>query len=597
MDRFPHYIKRNEITRIPRRHIFLDVEANERKVKTGKEQFWRLAVARLWTNDKGRREHEETKTFDDPGDLWRTVSGWAKPRCRTVLWAHNLGYDVRVSESLVTLPDLGWSLIAHNLSGRGTWLTWRKDDATLVFVDSASVFPTTLAEVGKHFGLHKPDLPAFEDGREDWQARCLADVEILSTAVKAYLRKIDDEDLGNWQTTGSGQSWATFRHRFMSDKILVHDDETALRAERRAMWTGRCEAFWHGSISFAVVHEWDLTLAYARIARDIAVPTRLVGPLSNLDTWRRYLDHPKAALLAEVEITTDVPVVPTEVDGHIAWPVGTFRTTLWSNELKAAADAGATITVLGGWLYRTEYALRDWADWIIQTLEDDSGTVPAWWKLILKHWARALIGRFAMTYTTWEPFGQHPRSALQRSMYIDAQTGKEGELLQIGRDVFEKSAVQEWQHSVPAITGYIMAECRVRLWKIITALPPEAVIYADTDSILATDQWHDAVKEVAESPVGQGLRLKRSWDGISIWGPRQVVTGNVVRVAGLPKRARRTGRHTFDGEVWESLDAATKRGRFSRVHIAPRTWQMKGIDRRRDGPSVGWTTPHRVMRE
>lgn len=595
--RFIHYIRKNETTRVPRFHIMLDTEAHERPAPGGTEQFFRLAVAHYWDCEKGRKEHEDTQVFDDPDSLWKYVSDRCARRARTVLWAHNLGYDTRISESLVVLPRMGWRLEAHNLSGKGCWLNWRRGEQSLVMVDSASVFPISLAQIGEHFGLGKLALPEFEAERDQWEARCRRDVEILGTAVKAYIKWIEEGDLGNWQQTGAGQSWAAYRHRFMSHRLLVHDDESALSAERRAMWTGRCEAFWHGAVSFATVHEWDLTLAYARVARDVAVPTRLVGPLPNCDQWRRYLDNPRVAILAEVEVTTDLPIVPTEVDGHIAWPTGTFVTTLWTPELKALADAGATVTVRGGWLYRTDPALKEWADWIITALEDRDGTVPAWRKVILKHWARALIGRFAMTYTSWEAWARAPDLKTQRFSFFDSRTNTEGEMIQVGREIFEKTGTQEWQHSMPAITGFVMSACRVRLWDIMRALPEGATLYVDTDSILATEGFHDAVKKVADSPIGHGLRLKKSWDGISIWGPRQIVTGASVRIAGLPKRAHRTGRHRFEGEVWESLEAASRNGRFASVRIQRRAWEMKGIDRRRKGGTIGWTKPHVLRRE
>ncbi len=595
--RFAHYVKRNEITRVPRRYIIVDVEARETETPYGVEQTWRLAVAHFWSNPRGHREQEYRITCDSPDILWKQVDSFCRPKARTVLYTHNLAYDVRVGAALQELPRLGWTLEAHNLSNTSCWLNWRKGLASLVMVDSASVFPVSLAQVGEQFGLGKPELPKHDDGRELWEARCHADVDILVAAIKAYVGWIEHEDLGNWQQTGAGQSWATFRHRFMSHKLLAHEDERALRAERRAMWTGRCEAYWHGAIHYQVVHEWDLTLAYARIARDYGVPTRLIGPLPGGDRWQRYLDTPGVAVLAEVEINTDVPVVPTEVDGYIAWPVGRFRTTLWGPEIRLAVDAGAQVTVFGGWLYRTELALRAWAEWVIGCLTDTAGTVPSWQKIILKSWARALIGRFAMTYTAWEPIAQAPTLDVKRVQYFDTRTQTEGEMLQIGDQLFQKSGVQEWQHSIPAVTGYIMSVARVRLWDIMSACPDGSVLYCDTDSIIVTDRFHDAIKAVADSEIGHGLRLKRSWDGFSIWGPRQITTGSVVRISGIPKRATRTARNTFAGHVWESLETATRRGRADRVSVAPRQWTVKGIDRRRQGAGVGWTHPIRIGEE
>jgi hypothetical protein len=477
------------------------------------------------------------------------------------------------------------------MAPRGTWLIWRRDKATLTMVDTASVWPTTLAHIGEMFGMGKPGLPGPDAPEAAWVARCEADVAITRTAVLAYLDWIETADMGNWQLTGAGMSWAVFRHRFMSHNLLVHGDEDALSMERRAMWTGRCEAYWHGTIGYQVVHEWDLAVAYARVARDIRVPVRLIGPMPPHHDWRKTLADPTLDLVAEVTVTTAVPTVPSLYDDHILWGVGTFDTTLWGVEIQAAIDDGATVTVHRGFLYRAEPALRDWAQWCIAQLAAPDQEVPAWRKAIVKHHVRALVGRFAMSFSTWEPWATLPTLGAERRTLVDDVEGRTYDLMHVGHDVWRQTGTQEWAQSMPAITGAVMAACRVRLWRILRALPDAAPLYCDTDSLLVTDQWYDAVAAIASSPLGEGLRLKTSWQGFTILGPRQIVTGEKVRMAGVPALARRTGRQDFAGEVWESLAASLKSGRPTSVRTMARTWHAKGVDRRRIGVGVGWTRP------
>lgn len=391
--------------------------------------------------------------------------------------------------------------------------------------------------------------------------------------------------------TGAGQSWAAFRHKHLTHKMLVHCDEDALALERRAMWAGRCEAYWHGTMLRQVLHEWDMTNAYAMVARDINVPTRLVGPIPPRYNWKAQLTNERVAILADCTVTTDVPTVPALRDGYITWPVGTFRTVLWGPELQLALDHGATITVHGGYLYRAEPALRSWAHWVLENLNSDDSVVPAWQKMIFKHWVRALPGRFGMQYGKWETYGRMPHTAVRQWECVDVESGEQFPVMQVGRDVWRQSGTEEWSQSMPAVTGTIMAALRVRLWRVMQACPPESVLYCDTDSIFVTDRHYRAISNVVQAFPELGLRLKRSWDGFSIYGPRQIVTGPKVRISGIPVHAVRTDRHQFRGEVWESLEKAIKDGRFGSVRIRGRAWTMKGIDRRRHGPGVGWTTP------
>ena len=54
-ERVYHYVKRNETTKIPRRHIVMDTEARTVRTKVGREQTWRLGVAHFIKADKGER--------------------------------------------------------------------------------------------------------------------------------------------------------------------------------------------------------------------------------------------------------------------------------------------------------------------------------------------------------------------------------------------------------------------------------------------------------------------------------------------------------------------------------------------------------------
>jgi hypothetical protein len=584
-----HYLKPNETTNVPRRLIFLDTESVKERNPFGETQSWALAVACFRSQRPDRKPSETWETFDDPEFLWKAVDAYVGKSGRTVLWTHNLGYDARIAEMFELLPAMGYTLVAHNLIGKGTWLMWRRGRASLTMVDSASVFPCELIRLGVHLGLPKLPLPPTTARGIGLYSRCWRDVEILRAAVLAYLDWIEVEDLGNWQLTGAGQSWATFRHRFMDRRLLVHDDADALAAERRAMWTGRCEAYWHGELGFQVVHEWDLSLAYPRIARDINVPVRLLGPMPDGYDWMAILGSMGTALLAECTVTTNLPIVPTQDGGRILWPVGTFTTTLWDVEIRAALDSGATVTVQRGWLYHKAPALKTWAEWVIGQLDNLADMTDHWQYIVLKHWARAVIGRFAMTYTKWEEYAHSPTSMVRAHSVYDATTGETFRTVQIGQTMWRDAGVREWSESMPMVTGYVQAVGRVRLWTILRDAPNRSVLYCDTDSVLVTDMHSAAIAEIARAHLDWGLRLKRSWQGFAVWGPRQIRTGESIRVSGVSRKAARVDRKTFRGEVWESLEGSLHRDHSDRVVI-------KITDHRRHGPDIGWTFPHRLPR-
>ncbi len=590
-ERVWHYVRSGDTTKVPRRHIFLDTESQWRRTAKGRKQSWRVGVARFRVADKGRQAHEVQDIYRNPKALWEAVSAFCKPRHRTVLWAHNLGYDVRIADAFRILPAMGWRCVGHNLANRGTWLQWRRDDTSLVMVDSSSVFPVPLATLARHFATPKVPLPGGDDSEAAWIERCERDVTILRNAVVAYLQWLEDDNLGNWALTGAGQSYAAFRHNHLTHKMLVHSDEEALEAERRAMWTGRCEAYWKGRTDRVGVEEWDTELAYARIAREALVPVRLIGRTERSVDLRALLARPATALLAEVDVETELPTLPTQIGDRIAWPVGSFSTTVWSPELRLALERGAQLAVRRAWIYQAAPALRQWASWIIDALATDNPDTAAWQRVVLKHWSRALIGRFGMNYTRWERYGTTDDLRVANAQIWDRTTGEDFTLSHIGRDVQRSGGVTEWDQSQPAVTGFVMSAGRSWLYQLTEALGPRRVLYADTDSFYVTAEHHDDALRVARSPIGEGLRLKTSHHRAEILGPRQLITDSRARIAGLPHGAQRMPNGTFEGEVWRSLATTLRDGDPSTVETRDRVWRVAGVDHRRVSGPDGWTLP------
>lgn len=90
--------------------------------------------------------------------------------------------------------------------------------------------------------------------------------------MSQLLSYIGENDLGNWQPTGSGMAYATWRHKYLDHKVLVHDDADALTAERTAMHTGRAEAWRHGRVTGGPWTEIDMCNAYCRIGAECDLP-------------------------------------------------------------------------------------------------------------------------------------------------------------------------------------------------------------------------------------------------------------------------------------------------------------------------------------
>lgn len=588
-----HWIRPNEAAQVPNRFVILDTEARTTMVNGVETQTWRCGVANFIHRTSKGNWRQRIEEYTDVHNLWTDIGIHGRPNARTVVYAHNLPYDMRISRALEYLPRTGWRLENIRLDSRGSWSRWARNKASLLLCDTASIFPCTLSTIGLLLGMRKSALPDGDDER-DWFNRCRMDVTILSTAVLQYLEWLKTGAAGNWQMTGSSQSWAHWRHCHYTEKVLIHHDMEATDAERRALWTGRAENWRWGRDNTDPVFEYDWSNAYPRIAGDVDVPSRFLGASERVTAsalpklWQRY------AILADVTVTTETPCVPARGEDGITWPVGTFDTTLWDPELRLLASSGATIRVRKVWMYQKGPALQEWARWVLNGIHSEAVREMRWLPIVLKHWSRSLIGRFAMRYQSWEHFGTLPSAGIAIGTLVDRDAGTSADTMQLGHEFYVLSDYQEAPNSCPQITGYIMSEARAKLWRVIERVGAANVYYMDTDSVVVNALGASVIDGARNEGDYQGLRLKERHRGWEIYGPRALILGDTAKFAGMPRGAERVGDTQWLGEVWTGLEHSVKTGEFDRVTIRKRPFSVRWNEKRRTRLPDGTTAAHRL---
>src|SRR6266498_3472847 len=120
----PHWIKPNESTRVPLRHVILDTEGRRTRTSGGEVQTWRCAVTEHLTAQQNGRWTRVVTEHHDALSLWLCVTAFTRAKRRTILWAHNLSYDMRISGMFTHLPALGWQVRDLRLGPGGAWICW-----------------------------------------------------------------------------------------------------------------------------------------------------------------------------------------------------------------------------------------------------------------------------------------------------------------------------------------------------------------------------------------------------------------------------------------------------------------------------------------
>lgn len=593
--RSAHYITQLKRTKIPACHTVIDVESRMVRKAGMFHHVWEVgALHGIGLDNNGRYAPGGAHPTPTPADLWGMIDGIAKGTKNAVVWAHNLPYDLRVSDGLRQLTRLGWSLESISLAPQSAWASWERDGAKLMLCDSNAWLHRPLDVLAQDLGTSRRTFDYHKADHDALARRCLEDVGILAELVCRVLNFLVAEDLGNFRPTGSGQSHAAWRRRWMPAKsVLAHADAEALAAERLAMHTGRTEAWRWGEVE-GPIFEYDMNLAYCRIAAENPLPQRLAGERMRVSPLEYSTLREQWAVLAEVEVDTDRELVPVTVDERVLWPVGQFTTMLWDPEIDMLVERGQAHHIKRCWLYSKGDALMGMSRWLVERLEQGPAVTDPVAARMLKHWARTVVGRCALRYRQWEYFGEHPHSDLCISHEYDVATGRHAEHLRIGHRMLELAELEESKSSVPSIPGWVMSRCRANLWRLIDHVGAENVLYMDTDGLLLTPaganimhDWHGGTDEVV-------LFAKPPHSSAVIYGPRNVILGDERRLSGVPRKALRLDELRFSGEVWSGLEAALERERTDTVDVSPRHWKVKPTDHRRKHLANGMTEPHRL---
>lgn len=577
-----HLVHPMRSTRVPRRFVFLDTEARRTRVGGVEHQTWRLGCTSVvtWDSHAERWGHRRAERHATPESLWRAVTGAAQPSTRTVVVAHNLGYDLRISRALEILPAWGWQVDKLVVSPEHVGLDLVNGPLRLVLVDSLATLPVGLARLGEALCYPKGTLPPDEAPDGAFWPYCERDVEILERAYLAVVNRLRDDDLGCWARTGSGLAWNTYLRRFCgADKVLVHSDDELRQAEMDAAHAQRCEAWRWGKLPGAW-HEWDHELAYAHVLADETLPAYHLDEVRGLTMRHLERTYPATRWLVHARVVTEAPVLPVSLPEGTAWPVGTFEGWWWDAELLTAAREGARVELATAHRYRGERWLASWAEWCLDLCAGPAHGDGAVLAIAAKHWQRALVGRSAMRWRDWHEAGDAWSEETAYVPMLDADTGELGAAFHLGGRKWETWERIWHDNALPQLYSAVMAHCRVRLWHEMRVAGLDHVAYCDTDALIVDDEGDRRLAAAVAAGELGSLRRKATWRGVKVHAPKYLEALALSRIAGVPRNRRKLAEHHYRVETWESLTGALAHGRADevlirdvQVTVEPRDWR------------------------
>ncbi|RLB83730.1 MAG: hypothetical protein DRH24_06540, partial [Deltaproteobacteria bacterium] len=343
----PHYLKENKSCWHPKHWFFFDIETEPIDInqKTQTHTF-RLCCAELCYFNLDKREKGiQPLLFKGPFKIAEFLDKTTKKYSPLFCASLNLSYDILTSHLFFFLTELGWKTEKFWCGDRRVIVQFKKKKRVLWFLDISNWLRGSVKQIGKLVGLEKLSVDFNNVSEKELIKYCRRDVEIIREGMWFWLNFIKENDLGRFAFTLAGQAFNALRHRFMTEEIVIHDNEEAAELELEAYFGGRCECFGLGRFRDKELFYLDVNSMYPYVMKEFEYPIRLYKVEHNPSINKLKFHVNKHCVIAHVLIYTEKPMFPLRLENKVIYPTGYFWTTLTTPRLKLALKYAKIIKI------------------------------------------------------------------------------------------------------------------------------------------------------------------------------------------------------------------------------------------------------------
>lgn len=445
--------------------------------------------------------------YHNRGDVEKFVE-WMMTRDAKRIYFHNLQYDLgnlfadKLHEFSLTM--VGGRLIKAQWGGK-------------TFVDSFNLFPVRLADLGDAIGLEKLKFDA--NSREYVMRDCriiLEAVKHLQDTLKSFKVKKMPNTLGGmcvsvWKAMG-GKNWSCFSELC-----------------KGAIFGGRVELFSKGGEGCVMwtdinsLYPWAMTQKYpdeCKEARDmmeyglteatVYVPSQPYAPLP----YR----------------TSEADQFSGISEGSIIFPCGKFTGTWTNHELRNAVEKHDAKILKIHSTFGTDKASDYYGGFVKKFYKRRLESKTPAYKLIYKLLMNNLYGQLGMS-------GKVIKTVRPTENDIKLiQTGKL-KVQMLGTNIMKEFFIPLPEHCNYLHASYVTSYGRLRLLEFMRTIPPENMVYCDTDSLFFfAKNWK------APFPTGDSLgdmKLEDKGSRITTYAPKVYSINDIVKAKGVPRHLAR----------------------------------------------------------
>lgn len=606
------YIKANHSKQIPKYVMSVDTETIATKDRDNdNENYHRFRLACSIAGRVSRGGISGIQEYDhlDKHDFWQTLRNWTGPRhtlwlvgTKTLFDLKVLGIQEMVSKRIITLDsprsprgtadNMGQDTRRHVLcvlDSPPTIICVRHQETKgrIVIVDTLNWFKCSVADLGKACGYGKLPMPQAYDPQEAWFEYCRRDTLISFLTFAGLMGWCVKNNMGQFVYTSAGQAMHAYRHRFMTSKIAVHDNQEVKALERAAYFGGRTTVFKKGPIR-DTVYQYDVNSLFPYVMAFHTYPSKLRrykirGLGQDMPDWDRPSD-----CVAICTVNTKADLFPLRIDRAVTYPIGKFTTVLCGSELQNAID-NKVIESFGSW---AEYDCKDlFSKWVkelyamrLEYKEQGNDLYEMFVKSILN----SLYGKFGQLSPVWchspddqsgEPWttwrGRHP---------VD---GTLTEFRSIGQEVFYKDRKRELSSTFVAISAFVTSRARGYMDSLRAIAGRENVLYQGVDSLIVFRQGKERLEQFGachETNIGK-LKLVCCGNFGEIYGQQDYRIGDKVVIAGRSNYYREVADGVFSQHRFLNAGDFFKADHMEAIIEKVTTWQRR---QQYDPNSIGY---------
>jgi len=542
----------------------------------------------------GKLSEQEWAEFHSYGEFYQLLDRWSAGRKLTLVASHDLYYDLMLMAGFDELARRDWVLGCPYTGGDVQVLSVVRPGRRLLMFSVTNLFPGSLEDLGDLVGLAAQDVSCNDHSDQQLMAGCRQNVQILVRAFHGWLAFLKRHDLGAFRITLGSAALEAYRHRYMDHLIMTHHDPEVSALEREAYFGGRSEAKYQGRLDGRCFLVLDVNSMYPSVMRDNEYPSLLV------ETWERisieFLEHKlqKYALIADVDLDTELPWFPTRHDGRLLFPVGQFRTTLCTPELKLALDCGAVRKVHRMAVYKKAPLFRRYVDELYKLRREFQDQGQVIYAEITKRLLNSLYGKFGQWKWRNKRLGRVPPNDVRMGMGKDLETGEIFRVIRIGGWEWEIRRQGEAYHALVAIAAHVTSYTRVKLLEMMDQVPAGHLYYVNTDSLIVDDRGLERIEHLVDERRLGALKVQAISPWLEIRAPGSYSVHGRDRRAGIRADAEPVAPGRW--LQWENrgLEGAIQEGDiWGAVRRPVQIWENLKIRNGIVGPD-GWVRPIRI---